>query len=351
MDGGLFGSTLLDVVIGLFFIYLLLSLVCSAINEMLAGILQLRAKSLESGISNLLQNPELATAVLNHPLIAGISNNQQGSGKKRPSYIPKQLFSQALFDVLAWGLVPATPADKTEEAGASGTPGTTAPSGSLAPIQKTASQLAGNPKTRASGIALLSLIAPAQNDLDAARKNVEAWFDAAMDRLSGAYKRQAQVFLLIIGAAVTVAIGADSYRIAQTLYNDPVTRAAIVAQATQAINSNGQLILPGAGGVTEVIPLTPTNVISATTNLVPVLQELNTDNQLFGYADVTSSTWSWDRILRILGKLPGLLITIIALSLGAPFWFDMLQKLVNLRAAGNPPPTTSGNPPPTKSTT
>jgi hypothetical protein len=349
MDGGLFGSTFLDVVIGLFFIYLLLSLVCSAINEILAGLFQLRADTLEKGIENLLQDPALAAAVLNHPLIAGISTNPrkgsqkrtrpaagqqqnapaavrqtQSAGAKRPSYIPSQLFAQALFDVL----VRATPAQAAAAAPVS-----------LDQIRAAALALTADSETAPAGIALLDLIAGAQNDLDAARKTVAAWFDAAMDRLSGAYKRQVQLYLLAIAAFVTVVIGADSYRIAQTLYNDPVARAAIVAQATQAINSNGQLILPGTGGITQVIPLTTTNAISATTNLLPVLQELNTDNQLFGYADLTSSKGSTDWILRLLGKLPGILITIVALSLGAPFWFDMLQKLVNLRAAGNPPPT------------
>jgi hypothetical protein len=36
-------------------------------------------------------------------------------------------------------------------------------------------------------------------------------------------------------------------------------------------------------------------------------------------------------------KIGGLLVTMIALSQGAPFWFDLLQKLVNLRLAGSSP--------------
>jgi hypothetical protein len=37
-------------------------------------------------------------------------------------------------------------------------------------------------------------------------------------------------------------------------------------------------------------------------------------------------------------KIVGLLITVLAVSQGAPFWFDLLQKAVNLRLAGDLPP-------------
>ena len=57
---GLFGSTILEVVIGLAFVYLLLSLICSTINELLAGFMKLRARDLEQGIRNMLCDPELA---------------------------------------------------------------------------------------------------------------------------------------------------------------------------------------------------------------------------------------------------------------------------------------------------
>jgi hypothetical protein len=84
MSVGLFGSTLLDVVIGLVFTYLLLSIVCSAINEFVARLLQLRAKTLEAGIGNLLQDPDLAQMVLDNPLISGISFNRLSAPRLSP---------------------------------------------------------------------------------------------------------------------------------------------------------------------------------------------------------------------------------------------------------------------------
>jgi hypothetical protein len=319
MSGGLFGSTLLDVVIGLFFIYLLLSLVCSAINEAIARMFSLRARTLENGLGQLLGSA-LATGVLNHPLIQGISNNSIGRGKGqqrlRPSYIPAQLFSQALLDVLLSQSTYTPPTDTPID------------------LRGVISNLPdGDAKKR-----LLQLMNTLSGDLTAARNSVENWFDAAMTRLSGAYKRQVQGFLLIIAAIVSFGIGADSFRIVQTLYNDPAQRAEIVAQATQAINPTG-LTLPitATSTIREVIPITNTVSITSAAELEPVLNELHTDNTLFGYGQLANPSRTWTWIQRLLGMLPGLLVTIFALSLGAPFWFDILQKLVSLRSTGSPP--------------
>jgi hypothetical protein len=73
---GLFGSSVLEVVIGLSFIYFLLSLICSNIHEILAGALKLRAQDLEKGIRNLLCDPDLAQLVLKHPLIKAMGNSR-----------------------------------------------------------------------------------------------------------------------------------------------------------------------------------------------------------------------------------------------------------------------------------
>src|SRR4051794_39525866 len=71
---GLFGSTILEVAVGLSFVFFLLSLICSSVNELLASFLKLRARDLERGIQNLLCDPNVAKQVLNHPLIKGMGN-------------------------------------------------------------------------------------------------------------------------------------------------------------------------------------------------------------------------------------------------------------------------------------
>jgi hypothetical protein len=67
------------------------------------------------------------------------------------------------------------------------------------------------------------------------------------------------------------------------------------------------------------------------------LDTLNTLNLPFGYDDMPSPWWSWLWWSWLGWKIPGLLVTTIAVSLGAPFWFDVLQKFANVRNAGKPP--------------
>ncbi len=94
----LFGSAVLEVIIGLVFLYLLLSLICSALNEWIAGLLALRSKTLRDGIENMLVDPYaqgLAERFFDNPLITGLARKGSGSF---PSYIDARTFTMALLD-------------------------------------------------------------------------------------------------------------------------------------------------------------------------------------------------------------------------------------------------------------
>src|SRR5271156_5090841 len=127
-------STTLEVAIGMALVYLLLSLFCTAINEVIAGIQGSRAKNLERGIKSLftdgLKTPQntgsdgkvspavsLAEAVYDHGLVQSLYRSTANEkpaglfgvfGSSLPSYIPARVFSSALFDLLfkGNGLVP-----------------------------------------------------------------------------------------------------------------------------------------------------------------------------------------------------------------------------------------------------
>jgi hypothetical protein len=94
----MFGSTILDAAIATVFIYLLLSLVVSAANELIASVFKMRAKNLFWGIKELLQEDEskLTSVLYQHPLVSGLAKK---GGK--PSYIPSRTFVLALLDVIA----------------------------------------------------------------------------------------------------------------------------------------------------------------------------------------------------------------------------------------------------------
>jgi hypothetical protein len=102
----MFGSSILEAAIGLIFIYLLLSLICSVINETIATILNQRGKNLFEGIKNMLNDPKfigLAQQIYTHGLVDGISQEASNPGKpnRLPSYMASSTFALALLDVLA----------------------------------------------------------------------------------------------------------------------------------------------------------------------------------------------------------------------------------------------------------
>ena len=105
----MFGSAVLEVGIGLSFFYLLLSVMCSGVNEWIAGLLSLRGENLRHGIVNLLHDTDssgISREIFDHPLIQGLAKPDKrftlfGRRRRRPSYVPAKLFTSVLIDILA----------------------------------------------------------------------------------------------------------------------------------------------------------------------------------------------------------------------------------------------------------
>ena len=82
----------LDVAVGLFFLWFVLSLICSALNEIVASALKWRSKTLGEGIENLLsgtdvqtkEGTDLAQEVYNHPLIQSLSGRARERSASGP---------------------------------------------------------------------------------------------------------------------------------------------------------------------------------------------------------------------------------------------------------------------------
>src|SRR3954452_437402 len=183
MGGGMFGSSILEVAIGVTFVYLLLSLTCTALNEAIASLLQKRGRNLFDGIKNLLNDPTftgLAQQLYSHGLIGGISQHASDPDKptRPPSYMSSENFSLALLDILGirgviakeYGdmLAEAESADDAyEEArqAAAAAPGN--------PQLSEALNLAKNRQEQAQA-ALDALAAKARNSYESAVKNASA---------------------------------------------------------------------------------------------------------------------------------------------------------------------------------
>ena len=165
---------------------------------------------------------------------------------------------------------------------------------------------------------------------------MEGWFDDKMDRLSGWYKRQTKWILFFVGLALVVTLNADTLLFSRTLWNDATLRSSIAAQA-QTISKTP----PDCSD-----PSTKNNPVACSVKLFDSVKGLNIP---LGWStkagDPRRPKDAGDWALRVFG----LLLTSLALTLGAPFWFDLLNKVVNFRATG-PPPVSAAKPERSKET-
>ncbi len=302
------GSEVLDVAIGVIFVFLLVSVMASAVREGLEAWLRTRATHLELGIRELLQDPTgtgLAKQFFDHPLIYSLYPGryqplQPGKmpialtrGRNMPSYIPSRNFALALMDMAARG---PDVDGKTSHAGAAAI--------TFESVRANVSLIQCPPVQRA----LLVALDDAQGDLQQARKNLEDWYDSAMDRVSGWYKRSTHWILFVIGFSIAVAMNVNTMVIADHLYREKATRDAIVAHAQAAVG----------------------NPDYDKTKFSEVIKDLESLKLPMGGSpldDLKAHPW------RSLG---GWLLTALAASFGAPFWFDLLNKLMVVRSTVKP---------------
>jgi len=376
-----FGSTMLEIAIGVIFVYLLMSLLCSALAEFIESLFKFRARDLEKGISKLLSNPELTESFFNQPMVKTMF---QG---RKPSYIPARTFSLALWNMAT--------------AAAEGTPT------SIAGVTKDIRLLRSAITTMPPDVlpddlkgALITLIDEAGGDFDKARANIEAWYDDAMDRVSGWYKRRTHWILIALGFLLAVALNVDSINIVKVLSHNEELRTTVVAAA----ENYAKAPLPGTTPTPSATPTaTPTATTTPTTtpattptvaaspaptagasapaatptpksadeqfkeaserinNIQGKLNELGLpigwafapdktdakyykgdekkfdqslyDSDLKAYMTDPRRTPTADELPT---KLLGLLLTAFAVSQGAPFWFDLLNKIIVIRSTVKP---------------
>jgi hypothetical protein len=317
-----FGSTMLEVAIGLVLVYLLLSLICTALKETLEARLKIRASQLEQGLRVLLQDPngtQLLQNLYNHPMIDGLFSGDYNPNEVRtktttclPSYIPAANFAAALIDTIVRGPVGTVSPSPTGEVTFDGLRAAVTNSTTLKPsVQRV----------------MLIMLDSAHGDLAKAQANIETWFNSGMDRVSSWYKRQTQWILILIGLVIAVALNVDSVKIATELYRNDTLRAGAVAQAG-AVTKSGAM---------------PSDLQK---NALATLEKMKLP---IGWQDYESKPVfceaGFQELLKIIyASLLGWLITAIAISFGAPFWFDLLNKLISIRSSVKPQEKTSTPP-------
>jgi hypothetical protein len=305
---------ILSVIIGVAFVYLLLSLLSSVVVEWFSHKLALRAKNLEAWIRRLLSDPEgktLARKIYDHPLIK-ILCTEGRSGK--PSHIPPDMFVLALTDVLADGK-----AGKPASGDMTGQP----------PSAKKAKELPSDVKefkdlVRDSDCpvptktALHALIHAAGESLDEARKNIAEWFDDPMKTMAASYQRQVQQYVFFVALAVCAALNLDTIMIGRVLIEQKDLQAKVATVAASFVDKV-------EAGETDIAR---TDI----EELSDAIDRLATAGLPLGWSSNRSDPRGLPRGFQgWLMKIMGIFATVLAASLGAQFWFDLLRRLVGFR--------------------
>jgi hypothetical protein len=307
----MFDSQAFETVIGLVLMFFIVALGASSIVEVWSRVLKKRGKDLEKALAAMLAGTASDKSALRSALntLKGTSIYESAvaaSGKtlifrkpRGPSYLSAKAFADAVTEMLV------------DEQGQ----------------MKAIEQLPSGLQKR-----LKPIVREARGDLVGIKAGLEGWFDEAMGRLEGSYKRWATLWVVLAGLVIAVSANASTFHTAKRLWNEAATRQAVANAATGAT---------GAGKPTGLGSVAKTTA---------ELKELGLP---VGWDKETKDLWKKFRhpmnvtgvqYSSAAGSLGGWILTALLVMLGAPFWFDLLTKLVSLRSAGSKPPTAPDDP-------
>ena len=366
-------SATFDVALGMVFIFLMLSLVCVAVREAIEARLRSRAKHLIHGIAKML-GARATTRLYEHPLVKGLYDSDQGPPVNRfleyqghrcfswvpallksllstariPSYIPSRVFATAMLDMAQSGAL-----FNPQEARTS----TTDPSRLIEALRTELAKPGKDAEADAVSRAMLSALALAGGDVDKAIKSLEQWYDSAMDRVSGWYKRESQHIIFWIALLVAVGLNVDSIFLIKFLHNDDEGRKALVGQIDAAIGESRLKELteqlrqreaadaapsPPLASATGSVVSAPTveelheQVDSAKAHVREAVRQVTSLNLPIGWGDGAWTSFRKSSPAAMAMTALGWLLTAFGVSFGAPFWFDVLNKLMVIRSTVKP---------------
>jgi hypothetical protein len=328
-----------EIAIGLALVYLLMAILCSSAMEMIAGFFDLRGEMLWKGVESMLggqgagglkarlsalggalrgnvvsgtpspsapaaglQVLTLSNSLIDHPLIDSMRN-----GERAPSYLTAERFANALLDTLG----------KTYQGGRQ----------LQADFSSTVHALPGGPLK--SNLELI--LKETGGDAAKVKERIQIWYDEVMGRVGGWYKRQTQWLLLALGLAAAAVLNVDSIDLARRMWKDPMLRSVAVKSA--------EAYVPKADGAAK--SGTPKERAA---KAVEELEALGASKLPIGWPTPWLGNWGAigidERAIGLLGSLLGWFITALAVSLGAPYWYELLLKMLPFaRNSGVRPPT------------
>jgi hypothetical protein len=341
-------SIVLDVAIGVTFLYLLLALLVTTTQELVASVLGWRSWNLYDAIERMLTGTftlpastakqtneplDLVTQLYRHPLIRNLAEEPaklkavvttralSWTAKRRlPSYIPSKTFALALLDILRGPDAAAKSATDI-----------------LLSAQQTIDRIDDDDLKRALSLFVetaTTKVEDAEKQAERIRERIEGWFNDRMARASGWYKRKAQLWSMIFATVIVVGFNADTLHVGSRLWKDGALRDSVVAAAAAF-----KPLSTGESGDAKAQANSLAKEAEAIRNAgFPVGWQWLDGGICARQAEpaTTAAPQCWrprawiDRPLLVLGWL----ISILAVSLGSNFWFDVLGKALQLRGSG-----------------
>lgn len=318
----------IDVLIGLSVVMLSLSMAVTIVTQAILDGINHRAQALKDGLAELLKLVDvtidataakaIAEQVLNHELLT-----RPWLGflpwRRKTSTIHREELTKLLLEIAQpppAGQAPSTPAQKLHASLVAN--GVTAPGPTLEAIRLAAVQLEKtNPEMSNSERANQAILQHAESAFVA---KLNGWFDQTIDRVIDRFTASARLITVIAAAIVAISMQIDSLALINRLSTDQATRTALVNYAASNLAKLEPGQAPDPDWREELTRAAGTDLIP-----VDVAYELAPPKDRWPIIKATLTTWP---------ELPdvGVLLTIALLSLGAPFWYELLKNLLRLRS-------------------
>ena len=330
--------SVLNIALGLFFVYLLLSLFVSDLQELLSTLFwDSRAKNLYGSICSIL-GEKMAKFLYTHPLIKSLKDYKVGQGDNfvGPSYIPNNIFAIALIDnILEQSSINSNIANLQSEQFIEALNSSSIQQILSLEVIKLFKVLSVRAELKQNQFG---------SYLEALEAEIMNWFSQAMDRTSGVYKRQVKRKTLFLGFIFAVILNADTLNIATRLYKEPFLQVQLVQEINQFYQSQTASVAdePVEPSAQEFLSDQTQDLTQLIVNFSSLPLGWSQENLNEQFHLKTESTASEEEIQRlqissyaIIQAVLGWILTAIAISMGASFWFDLLKKIINVRNTGD----------------
>lgn len=389
-------NQLLDMLIALALIYALLSVVVSLLIEYLSYKIQRRGKLLRESIMQLLDdriNKDYGKLLLDSYLIEGLNNKID---RRLTAYISSNLFAEALVDVIAQQSRHTLRIELSEALQQEPDVDLKVVQDERLNATRAAVMdrfFVGLKEMHASPFrdTMFSMYDKSGGDYEKLKLNIERWYNDYMERVSGWYKGKIRTSAFVFGMIVAVGLNVNAFHVVRVLSLDPQMRSELVAYADSVVTRVEQSGVQSTDTLAKIL-LSDTAMVNMRRNgqlqddfMEKLMQNQQQQDSLSAHSlqridsvmglaaglnlpigwSKSSAPLSWfgddasPQMLDETGNVGlvrylvqynyaptfwtkfsyfiGLIVSALMLSVGAPFWFEILVKLVNIRRNGKKP--------------